>query len=272
MYSINLAFENARFRLATWRYQAVRRDQPVRVIVNGSPKTGTVWMVSLIASLPGQRAVGNFLGEIQQYNHLPAGAVVHAHDRLNDELQGILAANDLRVVLMLRDPRDQTVSRMFHIRRETTHSWHPRFKELSDDEALLLCIRGAEGLPSAATLTDLTQSWLDKGLTACLPVKYEDLQTSGEAILAEVFEHLGLSVPSSLVRAILEHNRFDRLTVGRRWWRKPRQAGQADPGSHYRKGIVGDWRNYFRAEHVEAFKEVAGQTLIDWGYEVDFRW
>jgi hypothetical protein len=40
----------------------------------------------------------------------------------------------------------------------------------------------------------------------------------------------------------------------------------------FRKGIIGDWRNYFTSEHKQAFKNVAGQLLIDLGYEPNFDW
>lgn len=40
----------------------------------------------------------------------------------------------------------------------------------------------------------------------------------------------------------------------------------------FRKGVMGDWRNYFTPEHKRAFKEVAGQLLIELGYEKDLDW
>lgn len=42
--------------------------------------------------------------------------------------------------------------------------------------------------------------------------------------------------------------------------------------SHYRKGQVGDWRNYFDDRLRRIFKEEAGQALIDAGYEKDLNW
>lgn len=39
-----------------------------------------------------------------------------------------------------------------------------------------------------------------------------------------------------------------------------------------RKGIAGDWRNYFSKKNVLAFKSVAGDALIALGYEKDWNW
>jgi hypothetical protein len=41
---------------------------------------------------------------------------------------------------------------------------------------------------------------------------------------------------------------------------------------HLRKGKVGDWKNFFTEKHKEIFKEIAGETLIELGYEKDFNW
>jgi len=41
---------------------------------------------------------------------------------------------------------------------------------------------------------------------------------------------------------------------------------------HLRKGIVGDWRNFFSDKHKEIFKEIAGETLIKLGYEKNLDW
>jgi hypothetical protein len=45
-----------------------------------------------------------------------------------------------------------------------------------------------------------------------------------------------------------------------------------DLGSHYRKGIKGDWQNYFTEDTCEFFKKAAGQALVDMGYEKDMSW
>ncbi len=39
-----------------------------------------------------------------------------------------------------------------------------------------------------------------------------------------------------------------------------------------RKGIAGDWRNYFNARHISEFKRLAGKTLIRLKYEKSINW
>lgn len=40
----------------------------------------------------------------------------------------------------------------------------------------------------------------------------------------------------------------------------------------FRKGQIGSWKEDFKPKHVEQFKKIAGQLLIDLGYEKDFNW
>jgi hypothetical protein len=273
MPSLQYALEEAAYRLAALRHGFVPRGARRILLVNGSPKTGTTWMQMMLASLPGYRRGGNFKGRIARYLSAQPGQVIHGHDPLTAELQGYLQRMNIGVILMVRDPRDQIVSRMFHVRRDAKHAWHQPFQSMSDDDALLACIEGrhAHTLPGIATLTALTQSWLAVPASARL-VRYEDLHTDALAQMQAVLQHLQIAVSPALLKAVIARNRFDRLTVGRNLFQRGRQPGEADAASHFRKGITGDWRNHFKPQHIQRFKELAGDTLIAWGYETDCDW
>ena len=43
-------------------------------------------------------------------------------------------------------------------------------------------------------------------------------------------------------------------------------------GSAFRMGQIGSWKTTFNQRQKEEFKKVAGQLLIDLGYEKDFDW
>jgi hypothetical protein len=42
--------------------------------------------------------------------------------------------------------------------------------------------------------------------------------------------------------------------------------------AQFEKGKQGSWRDLFTSQDVAVFKEIASQTLIDWGYEKDLDW
>jgi hypothetical protein len=272
---VNLSGEELGYSLTSLHYWLADgwRQQRRKVLVNGSPKTGTTWMLKMVESLPGYHTVGNFDGEISRYRDVQPGEVVHGHDWYTPELAEILAGSDVRAILMVRDPRDQLVSRVFHILRVTSHAWHQDLKSLSLDDALLLLIEGRDdqGLPGMRTMIELTQSWL-VGAADVVCIRYEELLAETDREFRRVLKHLRISAPDSLVQSIVSRNQFERMTNGRKFWKQGRKQGQADPNSHFRKGITGDWKNHLKAIHVQKFKEVAGDKLIELGYEQDLNW
>lgn len=267
---VNLAGEDVQYRVASLRYKMANAEM-AKVLVNGSPKTGTTWMLRMVASLPGYAGVGNFDGNVVRYHDVQPGNVVHGHDPYTPELAEILQENGIKVILMVRDPRDQLVSRTFHVKRSEKHSWHDRMREMSMDEALLLCIEGRDGLPGMDQMILLGRSWMEQR-EAALCVKYEELLARPEHHFAQVLSYIGVPPVPDLAETIVARNRFERLSAGRRFWQNGRQPGQENKTSHFRKGIAGDWRNYLKDEHIARFKEIAGQHLIDLGYEQDFNW
>jgi len=269
---VQVAAEELEYGLAALQYRAGGGGHPLRtVLVNGSPKTGTTWTLRMVSSVPGYHRIDNFNGAIQRYWDVSPGNVIHGHDRYTPELWDILSAKDVRVLLTIRDPRDQTVSRLFHVRRDTGHQWHQKFRSMNQDEALMACIEGRPGLPGAFDMVTLTQSWLKEEGKA-LALKYETMLQDPVGQFERILDYLQIKAPARMPRIIVARNRFERLSVGRKIWQTGRKPGQQNTTSHFRKGISGDWKNHFTAAHIARFKEVAGQTLIDLGYEPDLNW
>ena len=272
-------FEELGYRLlAGWAgLVSGRSHPPAKVLVNGVPKSGTTWVYRLIDSVPGYTHVGNFKGDLGRYDSVRPGDVIHSHDWPTPALTAALERNHIRVVCVSRDPRDQLVSRMFHLKRDTEHRWQPIIAKMNEDEALMLCIEGRPAgnnlplLPGAVAWIEFTHQWQQKFPHAC-HLHYERLLANTEEETRRLFRYLGVEVSGRLHQAIIRRNRFERASVGQKIWQKARQPGQADDKSHFRKGITGDWRNYFQPHHSQRFKELTGNALIELGYETNNNW
>lgn len=261
-----------RFRIIGHHFTAERHSIHI-VLVNGSPKSGTTWMLRLVTSLPGYSRVPetNFGNEIGRLERICRGQVAHGHHPYTPALRRILEAKGFKVVLMVRDPRDQAVSRMFHAMRDPAHTQHRQLNRLSIDEALMASIEGLPGLRGVREAHALTKSWLEHR-DLRLVIRYEDLLNDSIGQFSKVLEYLALTLRPSLQKAVVSRNRFQRLSIGRRFWKSPRSPGQEDAQSHFRKGICGDWRNYFTDRHIKRFQELAGDALIELGYESSDDW
>lgn len=197
----------------------------------------------------------------------------HSPRRLDELLPG--APN----ILVVRDGRDVLVSQAFHSLRATRPGFfRPAFRKFAarytaefreNPEMFRGTTRGflSENLWVRAQARDwaayvredlAARDRLVVAGTPVLTVRYEDLHRDFEAKRDELYRFLGLdpgraACPSHETKT-LPGFKQETLT------------------SDNRKGIVGDWNNYFDDCIKRIYKEEAGQALIDLGYEKDLDW
>jgi hypothetical protein len=176
-----------------------------------------------------------------------------------------------KAFFVMRDPRDLLVSHYF-----STRFSHPENPYIIKERAVLSKMPEHEGLlylikkirKESANMYFSMRTWhtagkKDRNLIVC---KYEDL-TGGEKLyfFEKLFKHIGCEIAEDEIRWVLEKYKFKNLSGGRK-------QGIEDYKSHYRKGISGDWKNYFTEDHKNAFKKEAGHLLIDLEYEKNLEW
>ena len=204
---------------------------------------------------------------------------------------------------VIRDPRDIIVSAYFSHRNS-----HPtegldhlaehreKLKSVSEEEGLML-----EMDFSASELNDLN-SW-NYNNPDILELKMESITSCSYEPFIEIFRFLDLleeksTYPASrrtqvyvnamrnrlarrgglfaglrqevaaapeLVLGRVFDFRFEKISGGRK-------KGTEDTSSHYRKGVAGDWKNYFNAEHCTEFNSRFSGILQATGYESDDAW
>ena len=229
-------------------------------------KAGSRWIHRIL-----KRCVGDRLLPVQadrrefKEDPIEPGRVYSACYASKDELEELHKPPDTRHFFILRDMRDTLISAYFSLKIS-----HPQFKvdavnvlrdrlqELDEEEGLMLTLD--EWVPLNA---QIQRSWIDSGEPF---IRYEDLLEDDEGILEDVLINrceLGIT-PSALEEAI-EKESFERLSGGRK-------RGEEDVSAHYRKGVAGDWRNYFTEPVKDRFKESYGDLLIAAGYESGDDW
>ncbi len=254
------------------------KDNQARIIlVNGTQKTGTTWCVHLLNSVPGNVWWHKFGPDFHLLSEAKPGQVLHGHHPYCTEIQSLIQAQDVRVIIMVRDPRDQVVSNLFHLRRDTSNVWHAPFLAMSLDEGIYSLVEGrpaGDGRPCLPSVNDffkISLSWQTAN-PPVLFVRYEDLLQDTMRELQRILDYLDIKLSTSLQKSIVERNRFERLSIGRKLWKPARKSGQEDRESHFRKGIQGDWKNYFTDQHMKCFKKLSGDLLIQLGYESGQDW
>lgn len=113
-----------------------------------------------------------------------------------------------------------------------------------------------------------------------LEVRYEDLLERPVDSLVEVLSFLDIAIDEDAARAVTQEFSFDRMRrgngtfVGGIAWtgELSRRGPVGEPEGFYRRGANGAWRGEWSPVDQGQFDRVAGQLLVELGYEADREW
>lgn len=176
----------------------------------------------------------------------------HDHHRLPGE----------RTAVFIRDPKDAMISQYWGLRN--THPVHHDVMERARQ-----FLREADVRDGLAYLIEhdlvafclgIRPWYADLDEDYLRIVRYESLLADFPAQMAATVSHLGLPVSDELIDRIERRFSFRRLSKGR-------NRGTEDRSNALRKGVAGDWMNYFDAELAREFDGVYGDVCARLGYE-----
>jgi hypothetical protein len=263
----------------TPRRIAARFDGP-RVLANSVPKSGTNLLTQCLSLFPMLRPSFDHVSMNQNRRastselerkiaNIGRGQYTSGHVFYNETNADILEAHDIRSLLIVRDPRDVVTSHFHYVTsKNTSHRLHEYYADLeTDHDRLLASIRGVPGefsddgkpLESVGEWMDSFLGWMDEEYTQV--VRFEDLigphgggdKAAQRETVRTIASHIDVELSPETIDRVAD-NTF------------------STDSSTFRKGLIGDWQNYFEPEHVEAFEDEAGEWLVELGYEPDHHW
>jgi lipopolysaccharide transport system ATP-binding protein len=228
-------------------------------------KAGSQWLRQILHDCAPDRIVTPQY-EMAQFFREPvcAGMIYPALYVTREEFDSIALPTNSRSFVVIRDLRDTLVSWYFSVKVSHVAD-HPRVLELREvlnardqQEGLIWSLESRYFHEFVA----IQRSWQKSGKQL---IRYEDLLERDEEVLERVLLHeCCMPIKDARLREVVQANRFERVTG--------RARGTEDISSHWRKGIVGDWRNYFTDPVKDLFKERFGGVLIETGYESANDW
>jgi len=227
-------------------------------------KAGSQWIYKILKGCGADQIVAPQLGEHQFLRWpLQPGKIYPTVYVSEQQFMAVQLPLEWRRFVIIRDLRDTLISAYFSLKLSHTEqlenaTLRARLQSLSLDAGLRLLMD--EWLPGCARIQ---LSWQEAGEPI---IRYEDLLEHDLEILEPLLlDECKLAVDRALFREVVLANRFERLTQGR-------ARGHEDVRAHERKGISGDWRNYFSEQIKRMFKNRYGGVLISTGYETDLNW
>ncbi|MEM6978062.1 MAG: sulfotransferase domain-containing protein, partial [Planctomycetota bacterium] len=249
---------------------------PPAVLANSFPKSGTHLLSQIVGGIPDLNNYGAFLSsmtssfqfrlrsvhETERFlNRIVPGEIVRAHLFSHAGYGELISRNNIVHFFIYRDLRDVVVSSANYL--TTMNPWHRlhrHFKGLSLEDAIIQSIQGIETEPSFPNIGERFANysgWLT--VEDSYAVKYEALMDHRrkETIrdMANFYCHHAAEPPEP---DFLSHRMM---------------AGIDGNRSHtMRKGGSGGWRDAFTDRCKAVFKEIAGDLLVELGYEQDLMW
>lgn len=228
------------------------------------PKSGGTWFCQMLAGCLDVPFARN------NNKDTMATSVVHGHY--------LYHRNFKNVSVLFRDGRDVMVSGYYHFLFFNKRKWHKlhelnrsrlQFEDYDDIKKNLPAFIEkymygyySNANPVRNNWTEFVESWSDEKHPI---VRYEDLLTTPVDTLHNHFIHLlGKEIPREKIEQVVEEFSFENMTK--------RKRGTSAKNKFERKGISGDWKNYFTEEACEVFDRLGGDALIKAGYETNRDW
>ena len=98
-----------------------------------------------------------------------------------------------------------------------------------------------------------------------LLLRYEDITASANLdIFKRLFSHCNIHMPDGILSQLLDDYNFERLSG--------RKRGEEDKFAYYRKGVPGEWREYFDESTKEKLQKLTNDLVVRLEYEPDSHW
>lgn len=194
---------------------------------------------------------------------IPRGVIGWGYVEASPENVTFLCQQHRVNYFIYRDPRDMLVSQVFFAAdMHEEHGMHRFYKSLPDfSERLKFAITGID--QDGLYMVNVRQryagvfEWLEQPHVMC--IRFEDLINKRHATLEAMLDEI-------------ESTGYKILTPRKKALRILIEAIQPKKSHTFRSGKTGGWREHFTEDHKSLFKDIAGDLLVNLGYEKDNDW
>lgn len=243
-------------------------------LVHSVPKSGTHLLGNIISNLPCAPKIDeeHCWINIDNYRELDQrrNEILFTHLPRLSEIEKTINESGVKHIFISRDPRDLVVSLYYYILNvDHDNGLYPYLKALKNkSEQINAIITGVKLSAEDQKKYNSTESlnfskefspiysW--RNAENLLIIQYEELmnEKTKDKILYQILEYYEPYLKHKKDEMILEKLRN---SVTEKLW-------------IFRKGTTGQWKSEFNLENKTIFKSVAGELLIELGYEKDMDW
>ena len=181
-------------------------------------------------------------------------------------LKGCFNRSRPKIIYMMRNPFDQLVScynyyKMYKPFCLYTGSWDDFFTDLYEKDKLFY----------GDNLNHVVEWWnvRDEHKDHILYVKYEAMIKDPRAILTQVASFLGKELSEELILSILKQITFDSMQKNPLTNQITDPENDCSASKFMRKGVVGDWKNYFDERQKTKVEQELEKKVASLGLHFD---
>ncbi len=227
------------------------------IFIAGCNRGGSTWLQTMLAGIPGYNVRSTKFKkkftnpyyydgiEDEAFTLLPKNkySVMRLHTKYSEENMRVIKKHVKKFIVVVRDPRDVCVSYWLTARERESHVLYQ--KSLS------------YFLDRFDPFVEWMKGWVSVKDDSMLFVQYENLNKDTVGELKRITRFFDISVPDKLLHKLADTKLKKEVTVKetlQKTWRGRLQTTA-------RKGMVGDWKNYFTDEHEKKFKRFLAEQL-----------
>jgi LPS sulfotransferase NodH len=221
------------------------------VVCNGNVKSGSTWLVQIVRaagpwspvpatwrnpnwkspSIPDE----SFDAMIQSDDWKDGQYYCKEHWSGDDKYLKLMENSNIRVITSVRDIKDVLVSRYFHDfnRGKTVAQSVSEYYFKSSGKARM------------RNYINYHNFWTERPAKPPLMVRYEQLIENFDSEAGMIFDYIGHPISPSEMAKVKRQTSFEKL----------QQKNQ----THFRKGIIGDWKNHFDQETLDDLNALCGK-------------
>ncbi len=222
---------------------------------------------------------------IMEREAMPLGVKVVGDKSPNSLLDGEAVVRlhkvypDGKLIFIVRDGRDAAVSHRFQAFIDATQhlsdeDWAIRADFERQPEAYL---RGERSIFTESGIQTAAEGWVRNLIDTdnqarrlfddrYIALRYEDLLAEPWPQMSRLWSFLGVDTQREGLPSLLE---TELQSNPDKDWQQQKAGDLVEP---LQKGKSGSWRDLFTARDQAIFRQIAGQTLVAWGYEENLDW